>query len=131
MAKSSEIIDTRVKQTKVKMVLPAVVLAASFYYSITFTGGIVIGYVLCKIFCNMFLHNGKVDSVFVDFGNWRLHLHHWIMGLALLAVVWVIDYYYLPTLFAGFICGIIIQDIFDYNDWYKVIEKKDPVEQIA
>ena len=120
--------DVIASPTKAKIVLPALVLAASFYYSISFTGGVVIGYILCKLFCHFFLHNGKVDTIFVDFGNWRIHLHHWIMGLMLLAIVWVIDYYYLPALFAGFICGIIIQDIYDYNDWHKVISKKSPAE---
>lgn len=125
MAESNSIIDSKAKQTKVKIVLPAIVLTTSFYYSLTFTGGIVIGYVLCKIFCHFFVNNGKVDSIFVDAGKWKIHVHHWILGIALLAIVWVIDHYYLPTLFAGMVCGMIIQDIYDYNDWHKVIMKKD------
>lgn len=119
-----------VKQTKVKIVLPAIVLATSLYYSFSFTGGIVIGYILCKLFCHLFVHNGKIDSIFLDYGKWRVHLHHWIMGIVLLASVWVIDRFYLPTFFAGFICGIIIQDIYDYTDWHKVIVKKDSKKQV-
>ncbi len=111
------------KNSKVKVFLPAVALVASFYYSITFTAAIIIGYVLSKIFCNLFVHNGKVDSIYVNFGKYKVHLHHWIMGLFLLAIVWVIDYFYLPTFFAGMVVGVIIQDIYDYNDWYKVILK--------
>ncbi|OGZ72090.1 MAG: hypothetical protein A2908_04290 [Candidatus Staskawiczbacteria bacterium RIFCSPLOWO2_01_FULL_38_12b] len=111
------------KQAKVKIILPAIALVTSFYYSFSFTGGIVIGYVLCKVFCNLFVKNGKIDSIFLDYGKWRFHLHHWIMGIILLAIVWTIDHYYLPTLFAGVVCGVIIQDIYDYNDWHKVIIK--------
>ncbi len=115
--------------SSVKVVLPAVVLVMSLRYSLLFTTGIVMGYVLCKIFCALFLKHGdnvdgKIEKVFVDFGKWKIHLHHWIMGLIILAIVWVIDYFYLPTFFAGFVCGIIIQDIYDYNDWYKVIYRK-------
>ncbi len=132
MAETNEISAVKAKQTKVKMVLPALVLATSFYYSLSFTGGIVIGYVLCKIFCYLFVHNGKIDAIFLDYGKWRVHLHHWIMALVILAAVWVVDRYYLPTFFAGAICGIIIQDIYDYNDWYKVVSKnKDQVQEIA
>ena len=109
---------------KVKIVLPALVLATSFYYSILFTVGIIMGYILCKLFCIFFVNNGKIESIFIDYGKWRVHLHHWIMGVLLLVIVWTVDHYYLPTLFAGFVCGIIIQDIYDYNDWYKVISKK-------
>ncbi len=123
MAEFNEMTSNKAKQAKVKIVLPAIVLATSFHYSILFTEGIVIGYVLCKIFCNIFVKNGKVDSVFLDFGKWKIHLHHWIMGIMILAIVWVIDYFYLPTFFAGVVCGMIIQDIYDYNDWHKVISK--------
>ncbi len=108
---------------RVKIVLPAIVLATSFYYSFLFTIGIVIGYILCRFFCNVFVKNGKIDSIFIDYGKWKIHLHHWIMGIIILAIVWIIDYFYLPTFFAGAVCGMIIQDIYDYNDWHKVILK--------
>ena len=121
--------------SKAKMVLPAIALVTSMYYSFSFTTGIVIGYVLCKIFCKLFLRhgdnvNGKIDKIFVDFGKWKLHVHHWIMGVILLAVVWVIDYFYLPTFFAGFVCGIIIQDIYDYNDWHQVIVRNEDYQKV-
>ena len=116
---------TKTKRSKVKAFLPAMVLIPAAYYSLTFTSGIVIGYVLCKMFCHLFVHSGKIDSVFLDIGKWKLHLHHWIMGIMILALVWVIDYFYLPAFFAGAVCGIIIQDIYDYNDWHQVIVKKD------
>ena len=112
-------------KSKVKMFLPAIVLVTSLHYSVLFTSGIVIGYILCKVFCNVFVKNGRVDSIFIDYGKWKIHLHHWIMGIVLLAIIWVIDHYYLPTFFAGAICGIIIQDIYDYNDWHKVIVKNE------
>src|SRR5438128_2319908 len=114
-----------------RILLPAIVLATSLYYSFSFTTGIVIGYILCKAFCKLFVHSGTIESIFIDYGQWKVHLHHWIIGLIVLAIVWVIDYFYLPTFFAGAICGIILQDIYDYNDWYKVISKNDPQEKVA
>ena len=123
MAEINKNTYSAIKQNKSKIVLPAIVLTTSFYYSFSFTSGIVIGYVLCKIFCHFFVHNGKINSIFLDYGKWKIHLHHWIMGIIVLAGVWTIDRYYLPTLLAGVICGIIIQDIYDYNDWHKVIVK--------
>ena len=113
------------KNSKVKIILPAIVLATSLNYSFLFTGGIIMGYFLCKIFCNIFIKNGKVDSIFLDYGKWRIHLHHWIIGVIILAIVWIIDYFYLPTFFAGAICGMIMQDIYDYNDWHEVILKNN------
>ncbi|OGZ66451.1 MAG: hypothetical protein A3C50_00085 [Candidatus Staskawiczbacteria bacterium RIFCSPHIGHO2_02_FULL_43_16] len=118
-----EVIDAR--RRKVKMLLPAVVLATSLYYSMLFTVGIVAGYVLCKVFCHLFVHKSKIDSVFLDLGKWKLHLHHWILGMMILGTVWLIDYLYLPTFFAGAVCGMILQDIYDYNDWHQVLVKND------
>ena len=80
-----EVIDAR--RRKVKMLLPAVVLATSLYYSMLFTVGIVAGYVLCKVFCHLFVHKSKIDSVFLDLGKWKLHLHHWILGMMILGTV--------------------------------------------
>jgi len=109
---------------KLKLFLPAIVLVTSLHYSFLFTIGIVAGYVICKIFCKLFVEKGRVDSIFLDYGKWKIHLHHWIMGIMILAAVWLIDYFYLPAFFAGVIGGMIMQDIYDYNDWYKVILKK-------
>lgn len=114
-----------VRKKKVKAILPAVVLIPSFYYSLSFAEGVIIGYVVCRIFCRLFVQNGKIDSIFIDWGKWKLHLHHWIMGAVILAAAWFVDSFYLPTFFAGFICGIIFQDIYDYNDWHKVIIKSE------
>ena len=118
-----------VANSKVKLFLPAIVMV-SFYYSWLFTIGIVAGYILCNIFCRLFVNNGKINSIFIDYGKWKVHLHHWIMGIIILVVIWVLDYFYLPTFFAGFICGIIIQDIYDYNDWYKVIQRNHSPEEV-
>lgn len=117
------------KRKKAKIVLlPAIVLFTSMQYSMLFTGGIIAGYVLCKLFCHLFVHKNKIGTIFVDYGKWQLHLHHWIMGLMILALVWVIDYFYLPTFFAGVVCGVILQDIYDYNDWHKVIVRKQEIK---
>ena len=113
------------KSLKVKRALPAVVLVTSIYYSLALTAGIVVGYVLCKAFCHLFVNNGKIDSIFIDYGKWKIHLHHWIMGVMVLAIVWLIDYFYLPAFFVGVIAGIIIQDIYDYNDWHKVVVRSE------
>ncbi len=114
------------KKLKVKrVVLPAVVLGTSVYYSFAFTGGIVVGYLLAKAFCHVFWKTGKVESIFFDLGKWQLHLHHWIMGLMILGVAWAIDFFYLPAFFAGVVIGVAVQDIYDYNDWHQVLVKNE------
>lgn len=121
------------KKSNVKKVLPAIILPASLYYShsFLFTIGIIVGYVVCRFFYKKFVENGKVDLVFIDCGKWKIHFHHWIMGAIFLALIWLIDWFYLPSFFAGAVFGIIAHDIYDFNDWYKVVLKKAPHEQTA
>jgi len=120
------------KKIKVKRVLPAVVLAASFYYySFLFTAGIIVGYIVCKLFYKKFVENGKVDLVFIDLGKWKIHVHHWIMAVLFLALVWIIDWFYLPSFFAGAVFGIMAHDIYDFNDWYKIVLKNDDYKKVT
>lgn len=114
------------KNSKVRKYLPAVVFLASFYYSFLLALGLGLGYLGSKVFARYFLDQGKVDCIYIDCGkNWKIHLHHWILGALFLLIVWFIDYFYLPRFFVGVICGIIAHDIYDYNDWHKVLVKNE------
>ena len=122
------------KKIRVKKVLPAIVLVASFYYSLLFTIGILLGYLASRVYCKKLgidENNGKERKIFVDCGKWKIHFHHWILGAIFLALIWLIDWFYLPSFFAGAVFGVMAHDIYDFNDWYKVILKKDTGEQVA
>ena len=110
---------------KVRKYLPAFVFLASFYYSFLLALGLAVGYISCKLYSKYFIENGKVDSIYIDCGKYKFHLHHWILGALLLIVVWFIDYFYLPRIFVGFVMGIIAHDVYDFNDWYKVLIKNE------
>jgi Na+/glutamate symporter len=114
---------------KVKKVLPALVLATTFYYySFLVTIGLVLGYLGSKIYCKIMgidEHNGNDKKVFVDCGKWKIHFHHWILGVLVLLIVWIVDYFYLPRFFVGVVCGIIVHDIYDYNDWHKIFVRNE------
>lgn len=113
------------KNNKVRKYLPAVVLAATAYYSFLFSIGLLIGYLGTKIFSAHLLEKGKVDPIYIDCGKYKIHFHHWIMGALFLIGVWFLDKYYLPTFFVGVVSGIIAHDIYDYNDWHKVLVKNE------
>lgn len=126
---NSKLIDLELAKsnnsTKVRKYLPAFVLAASFYYSFFLALGLAVGYLGSKIFSKYLIENGKVDCIYIDCGKYKIHLHHWILGTLLLAVAWFIDYFYLPSLFVGVVCGIIAHDMYDFNDWHKILVKKE------
>jgi len=113
------------KNSKVRKYLPAVVLVASFYYSLLLASGLALGYIGSKIFSKYLIESGKVDCIYIDCGKWKIHLHHWILGGLLLLTVWFIDYFYLPRFFVGVVCGIIAHDIYDFNDWHKILIKNE------
>jgi hypothetical protein len=114
------------KNTKVKKYLPAFVLAASFYYSFLLCLGLLLGYLGSKIYSKLFIETCKVDCIFIDCGKWKIHLHHWILGSLVLLAVWFLDYFYMPRFFMGVVLGVIAHDIYDFNDWHKVLIKNSP-----
>ena len=88
--------------------------------------GLALGYLGSKIFCKYLLEKGRVGSIYIDCGKkWKIHVHHWILGALVLMVVWVVDYFYLPRFFIGVVCGIIAHDIYDFNDWHKILVKNE------
>ena len=62
----------------------------------------------------------KIKLQFLLENNFRVLVSRFI-----LMIVWVIDYFYLPRFFVGIVCGIIAHDIYDYNDWRKVLVKNE------
>lgn len=112
------------KASKVRRFLPAIALVASFYYSFWLALGLALGYLGSKIYFKYFVEHGRVDCIYIDlWENWKFHLHHWILGAVFLLVVWFIDHFYLPSFFVGAVLGIIAHDIYDFNDWHKVLVK--------
>lgn len=113
------------KSSKIRKYLPAVVMVASFYYSSLLAMGLALGYLGSKIYSKLLIENGKVDCIYIDCGKYKIHLHHWILGTLLLVLVWTLDYFYLPRFFLGVVCGVIAHDVYDFNDWYKILIKKE------
>ena len=116
-------------RSKVKKFLPAIVLASTFYYSFLMMIGLVLGYFGAKLYCLAFNIDETSDRrIFVDCGKWKIHFHHWILGTLVLLLVWIIDYFYLPRFFVGVIGGVIVHDIYDFNDWHQIIVPNEDYE---
>jgi hypothetical protein len=126
---SDKLIDIELAKSdnnsKVKKYLPAFVLMASFYYSFLLALGLALGYIGSKIYTKLLIENGKVDAIYIDCGKWKLHVHHWILGALLLLIVWIVDYFYLPRFFLGVVSGVIAHDIYDFNDWHKILVRSE------
>lgn len=66
---------------------------------------------------------GKVKSYFIPLGNYRIHLHHWLLSSGIIIAFTVFKGAYLlpSSLVYGFFGAIIFHGIYSYNDWYKVL----------
>lgn len=113
------------KNSRIKKYLPAVVIMASLYYSMVLAVGLLIGYMGSRIFSKHLLEKGKVDSIYIDCGKWKIHFHHWIMGMVVLLLMWAFYEPYLSSFLVGLILGVMAHDIYDYNDWHRVLVKNE------
>jgi len=88
--------------------------------------GIILGYIISKIFSGKKTGQlGIIKSRVFNIGNWRLHLHHWIIGLGVLILVLIFKFSLpLSPLSFGILGGWVFQGIFDYSDWHKILIKK-------
>lgn len=74
---------------------------------------------------------GRLPSMVFNVGEWQVHLHHWLTSFAILSFVIIYllrkhkltSFVYSPIF--GFLIGLMIHGIFDYNDWYKILIKKN------
>jgi len=65
----------------------------------------------------------KLRSHFIPVGNYKIHLHHWILSSGVLIAFTVFEgAYILPSnLVYGFFGAIVFHGIYSYSDWYKVL----------
>lgn len=112
-------------QSPVRKYLPAMILAVSCYYSFLLSFGMVLGYLASKAYAWYFLEKGTVSMIHIEYGNWKIHLHHWILGGIALFLIWFTAIFHLSHFSIGFILGVMAHDIYDYNDWHKVLIRKE------
>lgn len=75
---------------------------------------------------------GIVRSIIIPWRNYELHLHHWLLALVTGGVL-ALKGFGIPTpgLFYGVVSAVVFQGIYCYEDWYRIIEKKDVVPALA
>ena len=69
---------------------------------------------------------GRVRSVIIPLGKFKLHLHHWIICVLLMFVGLVksIFIYVPPEIFYGLLSGLAWQGLYSYSDWHRVIYRR-------
>ncbi|MBI4123059.1 MAG: hypothetical protein HY458_01700 [Parcubacteria group bacterium] len=70
---------------------------------------------------------GRIRNPFIfDVRSYRIHVHHWLVFLGCLAFVFVLSRtaFGVPSAIYGFLGGIVVQGIIDYDDWKSVVKKR-------
>ncbi len=104
-----------------KLKLPKFLLSASVaLLSLKIFFGGLFGYLLAQFL------SGKMNSVVLNMGNFKLHFHHWIMSALVLGLILLYEISpFMNQLFYGFLGGVIFQGVSNYSDWHKVFFKKN------
>jgi hypothetical protein len=88
--------------------------------------GVILGYLAAKIFSGKKSGcQGKIKSLTFSVGSWRIHLHHWLLGLGVLIAGIFYSFIPFPKFSFGFLGGMIFQGILCYPDWHKIFIKTD------
>ena len=103
-----------------KAILPGITLAVSFYYvSIIFVVGIILGYLGTDFFRRKFLDTGKIKLIILKLGDYRIHVHHWILGGIAMSLIFYMNLAYsLPIVVLGGLGGLIVHDFHKYHVTY-------------
>ena len=83
--------------------------------------GFIFTYILYKNICNI---DNKCPYKFnqLQFEKNKIHLHHWLIHLLLLPLVYYIKNKEFKYLYIGIQMGGIFHGIYTYKDWYKIFK---------
>jgi len=87
--------------------------------------GVIIGYFCGKFFAGKYDGYQRVKSIFINLGNYQLHIHHWIASIIIGTIAAVFNLFpFFSPFFFGVLGGLVIQDLYLDEDWRHVIIKK-------
>ena len=119
------------KKRRVFLVLAILVFIALGYFSYytTCIFGF-IGFILAKFFGGKCVgRQGRIKSIVFSWRKFELHLHHWTIAVIIGSSCAAMGLYVItPQLFYGFLGGLLFQGTYCYDDWYRIIRIKVPVE---
>lgn len=86
--------------------------------------GVICGYLAAKFLSGKEAGiQGRIKSLIIDAGKWKIHFHHWLYGLCILISIFLMPLP-VPKFSFGILGGLIFQGIVCYPDWHKIIIRK-------
>ncbi len=102
------------------------VLTIGIFLGYSYFGSWLLGYLVTKLGGGRAAgQKGRVRSIYIPLGNYRIHLHHWLIALLMMPVAFTVSIPYVPpVVICGFLSGIVFQGIYNYGDWYRIIKPR-------
>jgi hypothetical protein len=111
-----------------KTFLAKIVLSFLFIViSLKFFVGVISGYLASNFYFNKVYGKKKfgkftLGSIYIPFGRYKIHLHHWLYPSLILGWGAIVDAFFMAFYFpVGILVGIALHDFATDKNWYKVI----------
>jgi hypothetical protein len=88
-----------------------------------------LGVLLCRFLSGKSTgQRGKIRSIVIPVRGWKIHFHHWLYAICLLAFSFATGIYLLtPIITYGFLGGVVFHGIYYYSDWHRVIASRQGI----
>ena len=101
------------------LALPIAIVSLEIYL------GVIIGYFAGKFLAGKYDGYQRIKSIFINIGNYRFHIHHWMASIIVGVIAAAYNLFPLFTPFCfGVLGGLIIQDLYLDEDWRHIIIRK-------
>jgi len=116
--------STRLDSRKIRRIIAISALSASLIFGyIYFLVSSISAYMITKYLgAKETAQSSKIPSIVLPLAKYRLHLHHWLIASAAIAVVLIRGPWFFPSdLVYGVLSGIAFHGVHCYDDWHKIL----------
>jgi hypothetical protein len=117
----------KLNRKKLIIILVALSIAVLMYFSfyISFASGLV-GFIAGKFAGGKKAGiPGRIKSIVIPLRSYHLHIHHWLLISAVITICSATGFYILSQqLFFGFLAGLVIQGVYCYDDWHRILKAR-------
>ena len=122
-SKTSTTLDSK----KIRRIIAILALSASLIFGyIYFLVSSISAYMITKyLSAKETTQPSKIPSIVLPLGKYRLHLHHWLISSAAMAIVLIQGSWFFPSdLLYGALGGVAFHGVYCYDDWHKILSLK-------
>jgi len=117
-------VSTTLDSRRIRGIIAILVLSASLIFGyLYFLISSISAYMITKyLSAKGTAESSKIPSLVLPLGKYKLHLHHWLIASAGIAVVLIQGaWFFRSDLAYGVLSGIAFHGVHCYDDWHKIL----------